>query len=283
MQPIPTAISLSDPLPARSPTHPRLVGMPRVLSLFPPRPPLLWPSFSANSTLPGLHDPLGRSYSSSSSSDSSSSHTRDRIPSNISNAGIGRKVAAALQLFKETKEDTSSPASARAGSSKRPDDVAEAKFQFVKRSEWPDREAAAVRRERSMTALRRVRTRESVLLDEADTAPVAKSPAREALIHDLTQWRDNVSSPKSQGSGRGRKRNRPSQSPVFEMDVRLLCIPPVFSVLELVSSFPLPASILRPHLRPDHVRPAYQPCVFRKTRIPEGPHTTQVQLTSFLH
>ncbi|KAF8211420.1 hypothetical protein K438DRAFT_1807272 [Mycena galopus ATCC 62051] len=159
----------------------------------------------------------GRSYSSSSSSNSSSSHSNgNRIQSTPPNPGIGRKVAAALQLFKETKEDTGGPV---AGPSKRPDDVAEAKFQFVKRSEWPDREAAAVRRERSLTALRRVRTRESVLVDEGDVLPAAKSPARETLIHDLTQWRDNVSSPKSQeGSGRGRKRDRPSQSPVFEMD-----------------------------------------------------------------
>ncbi|KAJ6516179.1 hypothetical protein C8R45DRAFT_234751 [Mycena sanguinolenta] len=178
--------------------------------------------FSESNAARPVRPRTGRSYSSSSSSDSSRG-TRDRLQSNPPNPGIGRKVAAALQLFKETKEDTSGPSSARAGSSKRTDDVAEAKFQFVKRSEWPDREAAAVRRERSMTALRRVRTRESVLLDEADAA---KSPVRENIIHDLTQWRDSVSSPKSQGSGRGRKRNRPPQSPVFEMDLSTPCVYP---------------------------------------------------------
>ncbi|KAJ7904230.1 hypothetical protein B0H14DRAFT_2554287 [Mycena olivaceomarginata] len=188
----------------------------------------------------------GRSYSSSSSSGSSTHGTQDHIQTNPPNPGIGRKVAAVLQLFKETKEDTGGPGPGpRAGSSKRPDGVAEAEFQFVKRSEWPDRETAAVRRERSTTVLRRVQTRENVLLDE-DVLPVAKSPARETLIHDLTQWRDNVSSSKPQesttaaSSGRGRQRDRPAQSPVFEMDVRPDYIPLVFGVLELVSSFPLP-------------------------------------------
>ncbi|KAK7061478.1 kinase [Favolaschia claudopus] len=166
----------------------------------------------------------GRSYSSSSSSDSSSPHvTHDRIQSTSSNATIGRKVAATLQLFKETKEDAGgAPSGSKAGPSKRPDDVAEAKFEFVKRSEWPDREAAAVRRERSMTVLRRVRTRESVVSDEADVFPVAKSPARETLIHDLTQWRASVPSTQSQehaSGSRGRKRDRPPNSPMFEMDL----------------------------------------------------------------
>ncbi|KAJ6599348.1 hypothetical protein DFH09DRAFT_1130802 [Mycena vulgaris] len=167
----------------------------------------------------------GRSYSSSSGSSSSSHGTRD-LPSQPSTAGIGRKVAATLQLFKETKEDSAGAAtSARTGSSKRTDDVAEAKFQFVKRSEWPDREAAAVRREKSMTALRRVKTRESVLLDEAETRPGGKSPARESLIDDLTQWRENVTT--LQESGRGRRRERPvdDDEPVFEID---LPSPPVY-------------------------------------------------------
>ncbi|KAJ7117316.1 hypothetical protein C8R43DRAFT_103031 [Mycena crocata] len=160
----------------------------------------------------------GRSYSSSSSGSSSSHAARDHIPSQPSTAGIGRKVAATLQLFKETKEDTAAGTSgARAGSSKRTDDVAEAKFQFVKRSEWPDREAAAVRREKSMTALRRVRTRESVRQDEVEARPGGKSPARETLINDLSQWRENVQNP--QENGRGRRRERLSDEPMFEIDL----------------------------------------------------------------
>ncbi|KAJ6539084.1 hypothetical protein B0H19DRAFT_1177045 [Mycena capillaripes] len=192
---------------------------------------LTLPSSSSSSALAHLLSdanaarPLsGRSYSSSSSASTSSHGTRDRILSQPSTAGIGRKVAATLQLFKETKEDAGGAVTgARAGSSKRADDVAEAKFQFVKRSEWPDRETAAVRRERSMTALRRVRTRESVLQDEAEAHHGGKSPARETLIHDLTQWRENVSN--LQEGGRGRRRERPVEEPVFEMD---LSTPPVY-------------------------------------------------------
>ncbi|KAJ7667742.1 hypothetical protein DFH06DRAFT_1183434 [Mycena polygramma] len=165
----------------------------------------------------------GRSHSSSSSGGSSSSHG-DRHRSQPSTAGIGRKMAATLQLFKETKEDPGGQAAgARAGSSKCADDVAEAKFQFVKRSEWPDRETAAVRRERSMTVLRRVRTRESVVQDDLEAHPAGKSPARENLIDDLTQWRENVSI--LQESGRGRRRERAVDDPVFEMD---LSTPPVY-------------------------------------------------------
>ncbi|KAJ7283515.1 hypothetical protein C8J57DRAFT_1292784 [Mycena rebaudengoi] len=136
----------------------------------------------------------------------------------LPSAGIGRKVAATLQLFKETKEDAGgSSAGGRAGSSTRADDVAEAKFQFVKRSEWPDREAAAVRREKSMTALRRVKTRESVQDDEEQQRVEGKPPAREGLVNDLTQWRENVVHP--QEAGRGRKRERPVDDPFFEMEL----------------------------------------------------------------
>ncbi|KAJ7095110.1 hypothetical protein B0H15DRAFT_966559 [Mycena belliarum] len=157
----------------------------------------------------------GRSYSSSSGSSSSSSHGIHDPPSYPSTAGIGRKVAATLQLFKETKDDsTSAVPSARAGSSKRTDDVAEAKFQFVKRSEWPDREAAAVRREKSLTVLRRVKTRESVLQDEGEMP----HSAREMSINDLTHWRDNVTN--VQETGRGRRRERPvDDEPVFDIDL----------------------------------------------------------------
>ncbi|KAJ7774243.1 hypothetical protein DFH07DRAFT_123053 [Mycena maculata] len=167
----------------------------------------------------------GRSHSSSSTSSSSSRSGHDRIPSQPSTAGIGRKVAATLQLFKETKEDTGAVAPGpRTGSSKRTDDVAEAKFKFVKRSEWPDRETAAVRREKSLTALRRVRTRESVLQDEqVEMRLDGRSPARETLINDLTQWRENVTN--TPESGRGRRRERPADDPLFKLD---LSTPPVY-------------------------------------------------------
>ncbi|KAJ7068014.1 hypothetical protein C8F01DRAFT_1049813 [Mycena amicta] len=149
--------------------------------------------------------PPPRSHSSLSSSSSSSSH--ERIPSQPPTAGIGRKVAATLQLFKETKDNAS-----RAGSSKRAEDVAEAKFEFLKRSEWPDREAAAIRREKSMSALRRVKTRESVVQDEG-----SKSPVRESVLKDVLTWREDVSN--SPESTRGRPRQRPVEDQVFELEL----------------------------------------------------------------
>ena len=101
---------------------------------------------------------------------------------------MSRKVAESLQLFKET---TSTPTEElaqfpisqyashhikkrRASKSSLleseivdeegsgDNDEAEPEYEFVARSEWPDREAAALRREKSSTALERVRTRESV-------------------------------------------------------------------------------------------------------------------------
>ncbi|CAK5276032.1 unnamed protein product [Mycena citricolor] len=133
--------------------------------------------------------------------------------------GIGRKVAETLQLFKETQDPESSsfaagPSSARPASSKRADDVAEAKFQFVKRSEWPDRGTAAIRREKSFSTLGRVKTGES---DADGTQETARSPTRETFIEDLTQWRESVVTMAE--SSRGRRRERPPEEPiVFDVD-----------------------------------------------------------------
>jgi hypothetical protein len=159
-----------------------------------------------------------RSNSTSSSSSASSPTTPETNPPQSSR---GRKVAATLQLFKETavSSDDSKPgepssskpdttlAHTRQGSYAPEGDVAEAQFEFVKRSEWPDREAAAVRRKRSSTALERVRTRESNGSTREDDlrAKERKLPARESPIHELTQWRKDVN---RQETGRGRRRER---------------------------------------------------------------------------
>ena len=78
------------------------------------------------------------------------------------NAGMGRKVAATLQLFKGTSGPSEDPSSAELEASEvtlknrrvepfqEVEDVAEA-FEFVKHSEWPTHETAATRRERSIT------------------------------------------------------------------------------------------------------------------------------------
>lgn len=92
-----------------------------------------------------------RSSNASSSSSSSSNHTsqEERNTPHASASGIGRKVAASLQLFKETtaltdevnptescfRPEISTPSTRRAGSSSKPDDVSEAQFEIVKRSE----------------------------------------------------------------------------------------------------------------------------------------------------
>lgn len=150
-----------------------------------------------------------RASSASSSSSSSSSSARAPPPSN---SGIGRKVAATLQLFKETSDDSQSndaqPSTdhhQRSASLGNPVDVAEAKFEFVKRSEWPDREAAVLRRERSAVTLHRVKTRESV---ESFAGPDDRNPQEsKSSVQDLAQWRKDVTK-WDDGIDRGRRRER---------------------------------------------------------------------------
>ncbi|KII95885.1 hypothetical protein PLICRDRAFT_34834 [Plicaturopsis crispa FD-325 SS-3] len=176
------------------------------------------------------------SYSNSSSS-SSPSPQLDHVPPHAPHAGIGRKMAASLRLFKE-----SAPASSvdeakprehqrteslaehrRSGSSHKVDNVAEAQFEFVKRSEWPDREAAAFRREKSSTGLDRVRTRESVSSNasardvDASREKDRKLSIRDTVINDLALWRKDVMS--RQDPGRGRRRERSVDEPVFDLEL----------------------------------------------------------------
>ena len=143
------------------------------------------------------------SVASSSSSSSTPSSPTD-IPSHPSTSGMGRKVAATLQLFKETaSEDTMPPepssrtdlsAGRRSYSFSRSPDVAEAQFEFVKRSEWPDREAAAMRRERSSTTLERKGPQ-----DPNDRTSLVRDPNLSEPRKDLGSRQDAV---------RGRKRER---------------------------------------------------------------------------
>ena len=150
------------------------------------------------------------SLSSSSSSYFSTSTDREETVVHYPHAGIGRKVAATLQLFKETSgpsEDPSSgePSEATLGHRRvepfqEVEDVAEA-FEFVKRSEWPARETAATRRERSMTLLGRTKTRDSSNNDQVELE--RKLSLREFPPYDVAQWRrDNPA------MSRGRRRER---------------------------------------------------------------------------
>lgn len=168
-----------------------------------------------------------RSSSTCSSSSSSSPTTPELAPSQPSTAGIGRKVAATLQLFKETanpaeeaklgepstRSEALSSGNRRKGSISQPEDVAEPQFEFVKRSEWPDREAAAIRRERSSTTLDRAKPWESGREDE----PRVKEKillTRDSAVGDLAQWRKDVVT--RQDTGRGRRRERTADEGVVE-------------------------------------------------------------------
>ena len=175
----------------------------------------------------------------SNSISSSSSASSPTLPEfNQSQPSRGRKVAATLQLFKETAvspddskpgesstRDTTSPHS-RSGSYTPEGDVAEAQFEFVKRSEWPDREAAAVRR-KSSTALERVRTRETVPInrDDDSRAKERKHTARDSPIRELSQWRKDIN---RQESGRGRRRERTADDFAVENEIVHAEIPASF-------------------------------------------------------
>ena len=151
---------------------------------------------------------LSRSTSSSSSSSSYFSTPPDREETAIHhpNVGKGRKVAAKLQLFKETSgpsEDPSTGEHSEVNLGVEPfqevEDVAEA-FEFVKRSEWPARETAATRRDRSMTLLERTKTRDSSINDQVERE--RNLSLREAPPFDVAQWRRDLF------MSRGRRRER---------------------------------------------------------------------------
>ncbi|KAI0824628.1 SAICAR synthase-like protein [Trametes gibbosa] len=156
---------------------------------------------------------------------SSSSASPIRVPSSSSASGIGRKVAASLDLFKETapsptveKDEVEafnlprpdSPRTKRRGGV---DAVSEAQFEFVKRSDWPDREIAAVRREKSTNGLERVRTRESTSSLASFRDPDVRRrkertlSRRDTVLNDLVQWRAAVQAGRDE-DGRGRPRER---------------------------------------------------------------------------
>ncbi|KAF8665803.1 hypothetical protein AX16_000247 [Volvariella volvacea WC 439] len=179
---------------------------------------------SVNPVFPFAHSPTKparplsrRSSSSSTSSGSSSLIQHERAPTHPSNQGMGRKVAVKLQLFKETTgnaEDANvGEPSARMDDqgmviSSPQEDVAEAQFEFVKRSEWPDRETAALRREKSSTALERIKLRDS--FHDEQRAKERRPSIRESPSTDILQWRKDIIG--RQDTPRGRRRERGEES-----------------------------------------------------------------------
>ncbi|KAF9569372.1 SAICAR synthase-like protein [Agrocybe pediades] len=186
-------------------------------------------------------NPSVSSVSSSSSSASSSSSTRtdkEEVQAHHNTSGIGRKVAATLQLFKETagttEENTQAESSSRCESvlgSRRKDsfgeveDVPEA-FEFVKRSEWPDRESAALRREKSLTMLERVRTRESSSSDHQGVEK--KLSLKDPTLSDVAQWQKDLI------AARGRRRER-----VMDIDSSVTTDVPLSTINNLHEGSPL--------------------------------------------
>ncbi|KAG9317649.1 hypothetical protein JVU11DRAFT_1860 [Chiua virens] len=148
-----------------------------------------------------------RRFSDSSSSSSSSAHSPSPP---LSTAGIGRKVAESLELFKESEERPRSSETAlgkrRLTTSHPNDGVAEARFEFVKRADWPDPETAALRRERSSTALENLRTRETIdSLTKRDSDSLTPCLlARDLPFSDPSHWRKELPI-------RGRRRRRSSE------------------------------------------------------------------------
>jgi inositol-hexakisphosphate kinase len=174
---------------------------------------------------------LSRRSSSSTLSSASSRNQPHPNPTSSTTAGIGRKVAASLQLFKESAPRSPSEekisgfpkadkllGKRRPSSSHKNENVSEAKYEFVKRTDWPDPETAALRRERSSTALERIRTRESIsshsVKDQESSR--ARGYTRDSAMHDLSEWRKGVS---KQETLRGRRRERASEASVFDFDL----------------------------------------------------------------
>ena len=165
--------------------------------------------FTIGAPSSGSRIPFRRSPSASSASSSSAEKDTSQPPHPSS--GIGRKVAANLSLFRETdgaQADVQAEATAEATAfhrrtpSSSKTDVA--KFQFVKRSDWPEREAAAVRREKSYNGLQRTRTRESTREeDDYEERKERTSGHGNSSSQDVAQWREDVLV-----STRGRPRER---------------------------------------------------------------------------
>ncbi|KAF9222036.1 SAICAR synthase-like protein [Gyrodon lividus] len=182
--------------------------------------------------------PLTRRFSTSSTSSSSSSADDVQHPVHQAppSAGIGRKVAESLQLFKESapqpnieERSWDISRSEKVVAKRRPttshpnDGVSETKYEFVKRADWPNPETAALRRERSSTALESVRTRESVASHSVRESDLVwekdgRSTARDSAFADPSQWRHDVISCQ-EATVRGRRRGRASDIPVFDLEL----------------------------------------------------------------
>ena len=151
---------------------------------------------------------------------------------------MGRKVAASLDLFRETTsadelDDVGQPLVSsrrrRVSSKHLPQSNAEPEFSFFKRSEWLDRETVVPRREQSSVTRDRARTRDgsfptSVSRSVTDSQRRNHRPqsVRENVISDLVNWRTDVLGDLYQDRGRPRKRSLDSHHHTDTVDHQLL-------------------------------------------------------------
>ena len=210
-----------------------------------PRLQTLPATYSAHSDLTFLTShrapkPISR-RSSSHSTASSSSDTSPPPPSHSrtpqqNSAGIGRKVADSLQLFKESVSlpetevinplafaRACSPSHRRISSHSPSDDDDDVigHFEFVKRADWQDREAATHRRERSMLTLEMARARESIVgvsqerRQSQSRRKERVDPSKDGGLEDRTLYpKDSPRQRDSRGRPRDRQQQWPEQSSI---------------------------------------------------------------------
>lgn len=202
-----------------------------------------------------------------------SSSPEDVPPSSHNhNPAIGRKVAASLDRFKETAEDLprSEPLSRTdVGSARRPEPfepvvehIPEA-FEFLKRSEWADRENAAIQRERSATTLDRGNVADHIL--------ERRGSFIEPSSLDVVQWQRDVA------IARGRRRERdPSDDGALSAAISTLHESSVRYVPQSPCGYPpspspsrSPTNRLPLHFSQEHIGPAS-----KSLDIPKPQHFT---------
>ena len=263
------------------------------LSLSKRTPALL--SFRASSPIPL---PRSRSRSSTHSSSSSGSD-----PQSSQQHGMGRKVAASLDLFRETTsadeldvlDQPSMPLASstrrRVSSKHHPQSRAEPEFSFFKRSEWLDRETVVARREQSSGTRDRARTRDgsyptSVSRSAADVQrrKDRSHSVRENVINDLVHWRTNVLGDPYQDRGRPRERSLdPDHQPSDPVDRQGLRRNEASAFrhprdFQYSPSSPSPASLLTSPIVPSAIiadSPLSHQDALPSANVPNSPYATE--------
>ena len=275
----------SDANPSTSSSRPRVShreSAPRsqpIPVIYSTRPGLTFPTSPRRPSKPLSRRPSTPPSPLSSPSTSPSPSSRSRTPQNNA-AGIGRKVADSLQLFKESVSlpatevinplafsRACSPSRRRINSRSVADDSDDVigHIEFVKRADWPEREAAALRRERSSLALDRPRTRDSIVVttrehngSELRRKERADRP-KDGGPTDRTQF---TKDPAKEKDARGRPRDRqrlekqatPTPADPHTRSYRDLCLTPI-----LTSPRPYPSLPRSPSERVPLPTPQHQP------------------------